>query len=210
MLVIGAGAILTAHGWTQECPEGADASVCTTTGPLVEGLTSPGLGILAWGAILIGIAAVVLVLLRARQVPNKQAREAAIAGAVIGVQAAALAGVLLWFRSSNVEVFTRNFLDIRLFGEFFPRFVNGAKNTLILSVLGGALGMFLGLIIALFSMSKRAAVRAPARLYINFFRGTPLIWQLSFAGLGVVTGSASASSRARPAPIGWPSPACSA
>jgi len=102
-------------------------------------------------------------------------------------QAAVLGGVLLWFRGSSVELFSRNFLNVRLLGEFFPRFVNGAKNTLILSVLGGVLGMVLGLILALFSMSKRAVVRAPARLYINFFRGTPLIWQLSFAGLGVVT-----------------------
>ena len=187
VLFIGTGAILTAHGWTQECPEATDVAVCSRTAPLVEGLTSPELGILAFAVIGIGVAAAALALARARGVPNKQAREAAIAGAVIGVQAAALGGVLLWFRSSSVEIFARNFLDVRLFGEFFPRFVNGAKNTLILSVLGGALGMFLGLIIALFTMSKRAVVRAPARLYINFFRGTPLIWQLSFAGLGVVT-----------------------
>ncbi len=187
VLFIGTGAILTAHGWTQECPEGVEASVCTSTAPLVEGFTSPELGILAYAVIGIGAASAALALLRARRVPNRQAREAAIAGAVIGVQAAVLALILLWFRASKVEVFTRNFLDIRIFDEFFPRFVNGAKNTLILSVLGGALGMFLGLIIALFTMSKRAVVRAPARLYINFFRGTPLIWQLSFAGLGVVT-----------------------
>lgn len=187
VLIIGTGAILTAHGWTQECPPDATAEQCTPTAPLVEGLMSPELGALAWAAIGIGAAAAALTLWRARKVPNKQAREAAIAGAVIGVQAAVLAVVLLWFRGSNVEVFARNFLNIRLLGDFFPRFVNGAKNTLILSVLGGALGMFLGLILALFSMSKRAVVRAPARLYINFFRGTPLIWQLSFAGLGVVT-----------------------
>jgi polar amino acid transport system permease protein len=29
-------------------------------------------------------------------------------------------------------------------------------------------------------------VRAPARVYINFFRGTPLIWQISFFGIGIV------------------------
>jgi His/Glu/Gln/Arg/opine family amino acid ABC transporter permease subunit len=179
--------ILNAHGWTQECPEGAEASVCTPTAPLVEGLTSIELGLLAWAVIVIGVAAAALAVWRARSVPNRQAREAAIAGAVIGLQAAALAGVLLWFRASTVEVFARNFLNIRILSEFFPRFVNGAKNTLILSLLGGALGMFLGLILALFIMSKRAVIRAPARLYINFFRGTPLIWQLSFAGLGVVT-----------------------
>ena len=120
--------------------------------------------------------------------PNKQAREAAIAGAVIGLQAAALAGVLLWFRGSNVEVLRPQLPQHpHCSASSSPVSCNGAKNTLILSLLGGALGMFLGLILALFIMSKRAVVRAPARLYINFFRGTPLIWQLSFAGLGVVT-----------------------
>ena len=67
-----------------------------------------------------------------------------------------------------------------------PSFVRGAQNTLILSAYGALLGFGLGLVIALFTMSKRAVVRAPARIYINFFRGTPLIWQLSFAGIGFV------------------------
>lgn len=187
VLIIGAGAILTAHGWTQVCPEGVDRLICSPTDPLAEGLTSNELAVLCIAVIVIGAAAAGLALWRRRSVPNKQAREAAVAGGVIGIQAAVLAGVLLWFRSSNVETFARNFLDVRLLGDFFPRFVNGAKNTLILSFLGGALGMFLGLILALFTMSKRAVIRAPARIYINFFRGTPLIWQLSFAGLGVVT-----------------------
>jgi polar amino acid transport system permease protein len=215
MVVLFAGtiAILSNHGWTQQCPgafaEGVLDSVglgptilaaqeaagitpmravaCTPTTPLTEGLLSPELGILALVAIGIGAVAAALAVLRFRRVPNKQAREAAIAGAVIGIQGALLAAGLLWFRSSNVELFSRNFLNVRLLGDFFPRFVNGAKNTLILSVLGGALGMLGGLLLALFSMSKRAVIRAPARIYINFFRGTPLIWQLSFTGLGVVT-----------------------
>jgi His/Glu/Gln/Arg/opine family amino acid ABC transporter permease subunit len=187
VLVNGTGAILTAHGWTQLCPEEATTAECSPTGPLVDGLSSPELGALAWSVVGVGLAAAALALARSRKVPNKQAKEAAVAGMVIGLQAAVLAGVLLWFRSSNVEVFARNFLNLRLLGEFFDRFVNGAKNTLILSLLGGSLGMVLGLILALFIMSKRAVIRAPARIYINFFRGTPLIWQLSFAGLGVVT-----------------------
>jgi polar amino acid transport system permease protein len=67
-----------------------------------------------------------------------------------------------------------------------PSFVRGAKNTLVLSGWGALLGFGLGLLIALLTMSKRAVVRAPARIYINFFRGTPLIWQISFAGIGFV------------------------
>lgn len=67
-----------------------------------------------------------------------------------------------------------------------PSFASGARNTLILSLSGAAVGFGLGLVIALFTMSKRRVVRAPARIYINFFRGTPLIWQISFAGIGIV------------------------
>lgn len=67
-----------------------------------------------------------------------------------------------------------------------PSFVRGMKNTLVLSGWGALLGFGLGLVIALLTMSKRSVVRAPARVYINFFRGTPLIWQISFAGIGFV------------------------
>jgi len=73
---------------------------------------------------------------------------------------------------------------VRLAGV--PSFIKGAQNTLVLSAAGAVLGFGLGLVLALFTMSKRAVVRAPARIYINFFRGTPLIWQVSFAGIGLV------------------------
>lgn len=73
---------------------------------------------------------------------------------------------------------------IRLSGV--PSFIKGAQNTLVLSAAGAALGFGLGLVLALFTMSRRAVVRAPARIYINFFRGTPLIWQVAFAGIGLV------------------------
>jgi polar amino acid transport system permease protein len=67
-----------------------------------------------------------------------------------------------------------------------PSFAAGAWNPLILSGAGAAIGFGGGLVLSLFAMSSRAVVRAPARLYINFFRGTPLIWQITFAGIGVV------------------------
>ena len=66
--------------------------------------------------------------------------------------------------------------------------MNGAKNTLILAGAGEGIGILLGLVLALFLISKRAVVRAPARIIVNFLRGTPLIWQLSFFFFGLVLG----------------------
>jgi len=108
--------------------------------------------------------------------------------------AAALAGMYAWLRKTG----TRLVVYAALVGAgggllwglirvaSVPSFIKGAQNTLVLSSAGAVLGFALGLVLALFTMSKRAVVRAPARIYINFFRGTPLIWQISFAGIGFV------------------------
>jgi polar amino acid transport system permease protein len=49
---------------------------------------------------------------------------------------------------------------------------------LILAFAGEMGGIVIGLVLGILVLSQRRAVRAPARTYINFFRGTPLIWQL--------------------------------
>jgi polar amino acid transport system permease protein len=109
---------------------------------------------------------------------------------VVGV----LVGAYAWFRRTGVKpviigvaagVAAGAIWRVVEFAQV-PSFIKGAQNTLVLSAGGAALGFGLGLVLALFTMSKRRVVRAPARIYINFFRGTPLIWQLSFAGIGLV------------------------
>jgi polar amino acid transport system permease protein len=73
-------------------------------------------------------------------------------------------------------------------GSHVRDFANGAKNTLILALAGEGIGIALGLMLAIFVSSRRVVVRAPARAYINFFRATPLIWQLSFIYFGLSIG----------------------
>ena len=51
---------------------------------------------------------------------------------------------------------------------------------------GAALGFGLGLILALFSMSKRSVVRAPPGSTSTSSAERPLIWQMAFAGIGFV------------------------
>ncbi len=185
---VGTAIILTAHGWTQDCPEGVDRIICSPTDPLVEGLLSPELGTVAYATIGIGAAG-----RPAGPLPGPPGPQQASPGGGHrrGGARACRRSSSPWSSSgsgaatSTASPATSS--TSALLADFFPRFVNGAKNTLILSFAGAALGFGLGLFLALFTMSKRAVVRAPARVYINFFRGTPLIWQLSFAGLGVVT-----------------------
>lgn len=124
-----------------------------------------------------------------RSMPTKPAREATISGAALGVQAALLGAFLLWFREGeNFDLFIRqNFRLDRLAG-FGGAFLNGAKNTVVLAAAGEFIGIVLGVLLALLILSNRIVVRAPARTYINFFRGTPLVWQLSFIYFGMVLG----------------------
>jgi len=355
LIMAGTIIVLTAHGWTQMCPEGVKATVCSPTDTLAAGLMSNGLGIVTIATLVLGVTTWVIGFISMRSYQSKPAKEATIAGIVLSAQGIGFSLFLLWFRGSDVERFARNFLDVRLIGDkigfiwseitanfgtiakasvpwalnmavaglviwviwrmvvadkpmaepirtivtiggafvalgllldvtglltvnlpwlriidrlgepgppvtdflgvvmvivhrvgsllrftvlwfgygaavgigyrlirgdwrrdehvkvaaqtililggsgfligiakgmvataTLPSFAAGAWNTLILSVAGAAIGFGGGLVLSLFAMSSRAVVRAPARIYINFFRGTPLIWQISFAGIGVV------------------------
>lgn len=117
---------------------------------------------------------------RYRKVPTKRQRNHCISGAVLGLQAIILAVVILWFRSGDVLIFARNFFNFNFLEGSMDGFVRGAKNTVFLAFSGELLGIVIGLSLALLAISKHRVVRAPATAYINFFRGTPLIWQLAF------------------------------
>ena len=141
-------------------------------------------GVTVW-AIALGVAASALGWGTFKRMPTKVSREEAIAGAVLGVQAIVLGGLFLWFSEGDVNIFAINFLNFEGPNQQLEAFLYGAKNTVILALSGEFFGIVLGLLLAIFAISKRAVVRAPARVYINFFRGTPLLWQISFIGIGL-------------------------
>jgi polar amino acid transport system permease protein len=175
VLVAGTLAVLTAEGWTPSAR-------------LAAGITSDGqLGVLL---VATGLAAVAALLGAAtyRRMPTKASRAGAVSGAALGAQALLVCGLFLWFRSGDVETFARNFFEFNLLADFLPRFYRAALNTVILAVTGQTLGIVIGLTLAVLVLSERRVVRAPARLYINFFRGTPLLWQLSFFFFGIALG----------------------
>ena len=155
---------------------------------LVAGFKSTEFKIVLGTACVLGGLATLGGVLLFRSMPTKVSREEAAAGAILGLQALVLGVLLLAFSGGNVESFVLNYLDLERLPEVVGQFVNGAKNTILLAGLSELFGIILGLILAVFAISKRAVVRAPARIYINFFRGTPLVWQLLFIGIGLPIG----------------------
>ncbi|WP_377889732.1 amino acid ABC transporter permease [Alkalihalobacillus sp. R86527] len=68
-----------------------------------------------------------------------------------------------------------NLFDADLAIRSFPYVLEGLGLTMLIAVVGMLFGLFLGLFLALGRMSKVKALRWPARLYISFMRGTPIL-----------------------------------
>jgi polar amino acid transport system permease protein len=163
---------------------------------VVEALRSQAQDAILYGGILLGVAAMALGWGTHKRMDSFRRREQAVTGAILGVQAVVLALAILVFRSGRPDLFAKNFLNFGVIGEYFPGpFFSAMRNTIVLAFAGEAGGIIIGLMLAVLTLSKRRAARAPARAYINFFRGTPLIWQLAFGyfvlllGFGIVPNS---------------------
>jgi His/Glu/Gln/Arg/opine family amino acid ABC transporter permease subunit len=148
--------------------------VCNIVEALQDPVTS---GALYLG---IGLGAVALVLGAGtyRRMDSKRRRDDAITGAVLGSQGILLAVFVLWFRSASPGLFSKHFLNFADLEGYWGSFVRAATKTLTLAFAGELGGIVIGLVLGVLTLSSRRVVRAPARIYINFFRGTPLIWQL--------------------------------
>jgi len=78
------------------------------------------------------------------------------------------------------------FFDLNRMAEVFPYLLTtGLRNTIMLA--GGAttIGLVLGMILALAAMSRRRLIRYPASIYIDVFRGMPVILTIYIVGAGL-------------------------
>jgi polar amino acid transport system permease protein len=158
---------------------------------LVAGFKSGAFRGVLWTAVALGVVAIAGAALIFKRQGTKISREETIAAALLGVQGIVLSLLLIGFASGDVQKFAENYLDFRIIGEQDPGlkdFFNAAKNTVVLAFSAEFFGVLLGLVLAVFAISKRAVMRAPARAYINLFRGTPLILQIIFIGVGLPIG----------------------
>jgi polar amino acid transport system permease protein len=69
-------------------------------------------------------------------------------------------------------------MDFELILRIWPFFAEAALVTVQVSILAILLGLFLGFISALGSLSHSPLLRWPSRTYVSFFRGTPALIQL--------------------------------
>jgi len=68
-----------------------------------------------------------------------------------------------------------DFFDLSLAIESLPFVIWGLRYTLLIAIAGMLIGMVLGLFIALARMSRHRLLSLPARVYISFMRGTPVL-----------------------------------
>jgi len=82
--------------------------------------------------------------------------------------------------------FQRTFFDVDQIMAVVPDLVwTGVPNTLILSLLAIVLGVALGLVLAMLLLSRNAALRLPARIYVDVFRGLPIVLTIYLVGQGL-------------------------
>ncbi|MUK88351.1 ABC transporter permease subunit [Ornithinibacillus sp. L9] len=77
--------------------------------------------------------------------------------------------------------------DPELAWKSIPFLLEGIPMTLLIAVIGMGIGLFLGLFLALARGSDQIVLRWPARVYISFMRGTPMLVFLFLLYFGLPT-----------------------
>ena len=76
-------------------------------------------------------------------------------------------------------------MDFSVLSGYYGVFIQGAKTTIIISLVSLVIGFVLGLLICLMKMSKIKILRWPASAYVQILRGTPLFVQIFIIYFGL-------------------------
>lgn len=155
---------------------------------ILEGLLSPAQAAVLYFSIVAGLIAVVVGASTYRHMETRRRRSRTVVGAVFGVQAVVFGAIILWAIHASPEKFITQFLNVEALKQDKTFLFRGLVITLFMALAAEFVGIVLGLLLSLLTISKRTAIRVPARIYINIFRGTPLLVQLSIGYFGVNNG----------------------
>jgi polar amino acid transport system permease protein len=87
---------------------------------------------------------------------------------------------------TNWDAVVRTFLNWSEVVQVFPVLLGvGLRNTLLLSAFAIALALVFGMFLALLLVSGNPFLRAPARVYVDVFRGMPAILTVLIVGTGL-------------------------
>ena len=118
------------------------------------------------------------------EVHRVRAREALI-GLALGLAGLIVAVVGAARQTLDLRFLASQYFNASALSGLGSSLARGAYNTLRLAIIGEVVGIALGLMVALLVISKRRWVRAPGIAYVDLFRGTPLLMQLSFIYLAL-------------------------
>jgi His/Glu/Gln/Arg/opine family amino acid ABC transporter permease subunit len=130
---------------------------------------------------LVGAGAAGLELVEVHRVRKREA----FAGLLLAAAAIAVALIGAARDTLDLRFLAQQYFNLDAIRGLGPFLARGAYNTLRLAVIGEVGGIALGLGVALVVISKRRVVRAPGVAYVDLFRGTPLLMQLSFIYLAL-------------------------
>ena len=104
----------------------------------------------------------------------------------------------------------------KLWGKYYPMYLNGMKNTLILALVATLIGCIIGLVCGILNtipyskndnIIKRfflRLIRITVRVYVEVFRGTPMVLQAVFIYYGLPYFTNNAYSLGVTPASGWP------
>lgn len=97
-----------------------------------------------------------------------------------------IAVVVLVWQTGNWARFNKSYFNWHVMGQVLPRLVKVAfVNTLIYSLLAFVVGLLLGLVIALMRLSQVRLYRWLATIYVEIFRGLPVLVVLFLVNFGL-------------------------
>jgi polar amino acid transport system permease protein len=110
-------------------------------------------------------------------------RQRAFRGTLYGLLVLAAVGFVI---VADFEKIQQNFFNLEVAARTMPELVTLAmKNTVIYTIGAFAIGLALGLMLALMKLSPVGPYRWLANIYIEFFRGLPAILTIFLVGFGI-------------------------
>lgn len=93
-----------------------------------------------------------------------------------------------WLQEADLFLSSWEFIGIKFYivWNYKVLLFRGLWTTIALTALGYAGGLLLGLLFGLMKLSKKKWLHVPAKLYIDFFRGTPLLVQILIIHLALI------------------------